>query len=71
MFKIKSFELKLHKLIFGLFELSFPNSESAVLISRFIGNLDLCGQQVQKPCRTSLGFPAVLPRADSDEARGN
>ncbi|XP_071904121.1 LRR receptor-like serine/threonine-protein kinase FEI 1 isoform X2 [Coffea arabica] len=35
----------------------------------FIGNLDLCGQQVQKPCRTSLGFPAVLPRAESDEAR--
>ncbi|TQD76954.1 hypothetical protein C1H46_037500 [Malus baccata] len=27
----------------------------------FIGNLDLCGQQVRKPCRTSLGFPAVLP----------
>ncbi|KAI5683637.1 hypothetical protein M9H77_04865 [Catharanthus roseus] len=35
----------------------------------FTGNLDLCGQQVQKPCRTSLGFPAVLPRAESDEAR--
>ncbi|XP_009369360.2 LRR receptor-like serine/threonine-protein kinase FEI 2 [Pyrus x bretschneideri] len=35
----------------------------------FIGNLDLCGQQVRKPCRTSLGFPAVLPHtATSDEA---
>ncbi|KAL8457332.1 hypothetical protein ACS0TY_034436 [Phlomoides rotata] len=34
----------------------------------FIGNLDLCGQQVNKPCRTSLGFPAVLPHAQSDEA---
>lgn len=38
-------------------------------IKSFIGNLDLCGQQVQKPCRTSLGFPAVLPRAESDEAK--
>ncbi|KAG6404052.1 hypothetical protein SASPL_136289 [Salvia splendens] len=34
----------------------------------FIGNLDLCGQQVNKPCRTSLGFPAVLPHAESSEA---
>ncbi|KAL6181571.1 hypothetical protein ACLB2K_048225 [Fragaria x ananassa] len=34
----------------------------------FIGNLDLCGQQVHKPCRTSLGFPAVLPHAASDES---
>lgn len=37
---------------------------------RFIGNLDLCGQQVSKPCRTSLGFPAVLPHAGSDQAAG-
>ncbi|KAB2055394.1 hypothetical protein ES319_A11G034600v1 [Gossypium barbadense] len=36
----------------------------------FIGNLDLCGQQVHRPCRTSLGFPAVLPHAESDEAAG-
>ncbi|TQD81403.1 hypothetical protein C1H46_033044 [Malus baccata] len=37
----------------------------------FVGNLDLCGQQVHKPCRTSLGFPAVLPQnAVSDEAAG-
>ncbi|RAL39033.1 hypothetical protein DM860_011519 [Cuscuta australis] len=34
----------------------------------FIGNLDLCGQQVNKPCKTSLGFPAVLPQAQSDKA---
>uniref|UniRef100_A0A7C9EU96 Protein kinase domain-containing protein n=1 Tax=Opuntia streptacantha TaxID=393608 RepID=A0A7C9EU96_OPUST len=34
----------------------------------FIGNLDLCGRQVHKPCRTSLGFPVVLPHAQSDEA---
>ncbi|CAN4088171.1 unnamed protein product [Withania somnifera] len=34
----------------------------------FIGNLDLCGQQVFKPCRTSMGFPVVLPHAGSDEA---
>ncbi|KAI4303890.1 hypothetical protein MLD38_039474 [Melastoma candidum] len=33
----------------------------------FVGNLDLCGQQVLKPCRTSLGFPAVLPHAESEE----
>ncbi|KAJ8423170.1 hypothetical protein Cgig2_020969 [Carnegiea gigantea] len=37
----------------------------------FIGNLDLCGRQVHKPCRTSLGFPVVLPHAQSDEATGN
>ncbi|KAJ1438972.1 Protein kinase domain [Sesbania bispinosa] len=36
----------------------------------FIGNLDLCGRQVQKPCRTSLGFPVVIPHAESDEAAG-
>lgn len=41
-----------------------------MLMRRFIGNLDLCGQQVNKPCRTSLGFPAVLPHAQSDEAIG-
>ncbi|XP_050224682.1 LRR receptor-like serine/threonine-protein kinase FEI 1 [Mercurialis annua] len=34
----------------------------------FIGNADLCGRQVHKPCRTSMGFPAVLPHAASDEA---
>ncbi|XP_031276255.1 LRR receptor-like serine/threonine-protein kinase FEI 1 [Pistacia vera] len=34
----------------------------------FIGNLDLCGRQINKPCRTSMGFPAVLPHAASDES---
>lgn len=41
-----------------------------MLMLRFIGNLDLCGQQVSKPCRTSMGFPVVLPHAESDEAAG-
>ncbi|CAI0549473.1 unnamed protein product, partial [Linum tenue] len=36
--------------------------------SSFTGNLDLCGRQVAKPCRTSLGFPVVLPHAASEEA---
>ncbi|EXC34225.1 LRR receptor-like serine/threonine-protein kinase FEI 1 [Morus notabilis] len=36
----------------------------------FTGNLDLCGQQVHKPCHTSFGFPAVLPHTESDEAVG-
>ena len=39
-------------------------------MNRFIGNLDLCGRQVQKPCRTSLGFPVVLPHAENDETEG-
>ncbi|KAL8147515.1 hypothetical protein AgCh_005004 [Apium graveolens] len=34
---------------------------------RFIGNLDLCGRQVNKPCHTSLGFPVILPHTESDE----
>jgi len=51
----------------SLFMLLFINS---LHMNRFIGNLDLCGQQVQKPCRTSLGFPVVLPHAESDEAAG-
>ncbi|KAA3475806.1 LRR receptor-like serine/threonine-protein kinase FEI 1 [Gossypium australe] len=37
----------------------------------FIGNLDLCGQQVHRPCRTSLGFPAVLPHAESQTKRSS
>ncbi|GFQ05254.1 LRR receptor-like serine/threonine-protein kinase fei 1 [Phtheirospermum japonicum] len=36
----------------------------------FNGNSELCGLQVDKPCRTSLGFPAVLPHPESDEAAG-
>ncbi|CAJ2664485.1 unnamed protein product [Trifolium pratense] len=34
----------------------------------FFGNSDLCGRQLEKPCRTSLGFPVVIPHAESDEA---
>ncbi|XP_068647454.1 LRR receptor-like serine/threonine-protein kinase FEI 1 [Aristolochia californica] len=36
----------------------------------FTGNLDLCGVQIQKPCRTSMGFPVVLPHAASDADTG-
>ncbi|KAL3640624.1 hypothetical protein CASFOL_015592 [Castilleja foliolosa] len=36
----------------------------------FNGNSELCGLQVNKPCRNSLGFPAVLPHPESDEATG-
>ncbi|GMH16836.1 hypothetical protein Nepgr_018677 [Nepenthes gracilis] len=43
-------------------------SLSAFGTNSFIGNLDLCGRQVHKPCRTSFGFPVVLPHAESDEA---
>ncbi|KAL5976518.1 hypothetical protein ACLOJK_020851 [Asimina triloba] len=31
--------------------------------SSFTGNLDLCGLQIQKLCRSSLGFPVVLPHS--------
>ncbi|KAK6924956.1 Serine-threonine/tyrosine-protein kinase, catalytic domain [Dillenia turbinata] len=37
----------------------------------FIGNLDLCGWQVQKPCRTSMGFPVVLPHAESPSKKSS
>ncbi|KAE8730724.1 putative peptide/nitrate transporter [Hibiscus syriacus] len=37
----------------------------------FLGNLNLCGQQVHKPCRTSLGFPAVLPHAEIQTKRSS
>ncbi|KAK8587423.1 hypothetical protein V6N13_086410 [Hibiscus sabdariffa] len=37
----------------------------------FIGNSDLCGQQIHKPCRTSLGFPAVLPHAEIQTKRSS
>ncbi|KAK9119440.1 hypothetical protein Scep_017533 [Stephania cephalantha] len=33
----------------------------------FVGNLDLCGLPIQKPCLGSLGFPAVLPHSNDDE----
>lgn len=34
--------------------------------SSFEGNFNLCGQQVQKQCRTSQGFPVVLPHEEID-----
>ncbi|CAH2043803.1 unnamed protein product [Thlaspi arvense] len=37
----------------------------------FTGNLDLCGHQIHKPCRSSMGFPVVLPHAVSDDESGN
>ncbi|CAN7100796.1 unnamed protein product [Brassica rapa subsp. narinosa] len=33
----------------------------------FTGNLDLCGPQIHKPCRSSMGFPVVLPHAVTDD----
>ncbi|XP_042482449.1 LRR receptor-like serine/threonine-protein kinase FEI 1 isoform X3 [Macadamia integrifolia] len=36
----------------------------SMCLHRFTGNLDLCGQQIQKPCQSSLGFPAVLPHEE-------
>lgn len=50
--------------------LNLKNGPLCVYVYRYIGNLDLCGQQIHKPCKTSLGFPAVLPHAESDEAAG-
>ncbi|TVU48754.1 hypothetical protein EJB05_00025 [Eragrostis curvula] len=32
--------------------------------SSFVGNLELCGLPIQKACRGTLGFPAVLPHSD-------
>ncbi|GLJ29334.1 hypothetical protein SUGI_0578490 [Cryptomeria japonica] len=32
----------------------------------FVGNLNLCGQQIDMLCRNALGFPAVLPTSDPD-----
>lgn len=32
----------------------------------FVGNLDLCGQQLDTLCKKSLGFPAVIPDSDCD-----
>ncbi|CAD5335656.1 unnamed protein product [Arabidopsis thaliana] len=34
-------------------------------VETFTGNLDLCGRQIRKPCRSSMGFPVVLPHAES------
>lgn len=36
----------------------------------FVGNLDLCGVQIHRPCLGKLGFPAVLPHSDNDEGPG-
>ncbi|KAK1355326.1 hypothetical protein POM88_048582 [Heracleum sosnowskyi] len=49
------------------FNYSELNLKDVLLFTRFIGNLDLCGRQINKPCKTSLGFPAVLPHAESDK----
>ncbi|KAL9681229.1 hypothetical protein QQ045_013010 [Rhodiola kirilowii] len=34
----------------------------------FTGNRDLCGRQLNKACQDSMGFPAVVPHAESDNA---
>nr|XP_029123441.1 LRR receptor-like serine/threonine-protein kinase FEI 1 isoform X2 [Elaeis guineensis] len=36
----------------------------------FVGNLELCGLPIQKLCRRSMGFPAVLPHSDSFDSPG-
>ncbi|XP_065039170.1 LRR receptor-like serine/threonine-protein kinase FEI 1 [Musa acuminata AAA Group] len=36
----------------------------------FVGNLELCGLPIQKICRGTLGFPAVLPHADTFASSG-
>ncbi|XP_072957397.1 LRR receptor-like serine/threonine-protein kinase FEI 1 isoform X1 [Typha angustifolia] len=33
--------------------------------SSFVGNLELCGMPIQKQCRGTLGYPAVLPHSES------
>ncbi|KAM0835215.1 hypothetical protein ACQ4PT_063077 [Festuca glaucescens] len=38
--------------------------------SSFVGNLELCGLPVQKVCRGTLGFPAVLPHSDPLSSSG-
>eukprot|EP00252_Welwitschia_mirabilis_P021664 TRINITY_DN5613_c0_g1_i1.p1 TRINITY_DN5613_c0_g1~~TRINITY_DN5613_c0_g1_i1.p1 ORF type:complete len:650 (-),score=118.61 TRINITY_DN5613_c0_g1_i1:230-2179(-) len=37
----------------------------------FIGNLDLCGLQVQKLCKNTLEFPAVLPNISDGNSDDN
>ncbi|KAI0501583.1 hypothetical protein KFK09_016528 [Dendrobium nobile] len=39
--------------------------------SSFVGNLELCGLPVQKLCRGTLGFPAVLPRSGNFPAESS
>ncbi|KAJ4769429.1 BRI1-associated receptor kinase [Rhynchospora pubera] len=36
----------------------------------FVGNLELCGLPIQKDCRGTLGFPAVLPHPGSITSEG-
>ncbi|KAJ0982848.1 hypothetical protein J5N97_011103 [Dioscorea zingiberensis] len=36
----------------------------------FVGNLELCGLPIQKLCRGSLGFPAVLPHSENVASQG-
>ncbi|KAK1290806.1 LRR receptor-like serine/threonine-protein kinase FEI 1 [Acorus calamus] len=43
---------------------------STFKINSFVGNLDLCGTQVRKICRGSLGFPAVLPNSGNEDPPG-
>uniref|UniRef100_A0ACD5W6Y7 Uncharacterized protein n=1 Tax=Avena sativa TaxID=4498 RepID=A0ACD5W6Y7_AVESA len=38
--------------------------------SSFVGNLELCGLLIQKSCRGTLGFPAVLPHSDPLSSSG-
>ncbi|KAL5206750.1 hypothetical protein ABZP36_034959 [Zizania latifolia] len=38
--------------------------------SSFVGNLELCGLPIQKACRGTLGFPAVLPHSDPLSSSG-
>jgi hypothetical protein len=37
---------------------------------RFVGNLELCGLPIQRACRGTLGFPAVLPHSDPLSSSG-
>nr|QEM39041.1 LRR receptor-like serine/threonine-protein kinase [Triticum monococcum] len=38
--------------------------------SSYVGNLELCGLPIQKGCRGTLGFPAVLPHSDPLSSSG-
>ncbi|PUZ68074.1 hypothetical protein GQ55_3G486000 [Panicum hallii var. hallii] len=38
--------------------------------SSFVGNLELCGLPIQRACRGTLGFPAVLPHSDPLSSAG-
>ncbi|RLM98713.1 putative leucine-rich repeat receptor-like protein kinase family protein [Panicum miliaceum] len=38
--------------------------------SSFVGNLELCGLPIQRACRGTLGFPAVLPNSDPLSSAG-